>query len=182
MSRDDLARFCALDIDFESIGLMEPGVRQEPYFCTPLGAEYVGRIGMDGIHFILLPGDEWVFCVSPCMGEPGTYVLPVAEDVRTFFSYVLYCRGAGPLEQIAWVDRAAFQGQLGAESADRDRAPQLYGQEDHALAALAEAFQVAPADPYGPVKALQGAFDPSHLTFSDEYYDVLGLDRPGGED
>lgn len=32
-------------------------------------------------------------------------------------------------------------------------------------------------DPYEPVKALQGAFDPGVLTFSDEYYDVLGLER-----
>ena len=47
MTRDDLARLRALDIDFESIGLLEPGVPQEPYFCTPLGAEHVGRTGCD---------------------------------------------------------------------------------------------------------------------------------------
>ena len=57
MTRDDLARLRALDIDFESIGLLEPGVSQEPYFCTPLGAEHVGRTGCDGVHFVLLPGD-----------------------------------------------------------------------------------------------------------------------------
>lgn len=178
MAREDLARFCALNIDFEAIGLMEPGVEQAPYFCTPVGAEYVGRIGVDGIHFILLPGDERVFCVSPCMGEAGTFVLPVAEDFRSFLSYLLYCRGASPLEEIAWVDRAAFQGQLAAEVADRERAPQLYGQEDHALAALAETFQVEPADPYERVKALQAVFDPARLQFSHEYYDVLGLECP----
>ena len=84
MTRDDLARLRALDIDFESIGLLEPGVPQEPYFCTPLGAEHVGRTGCDGVHFVLLPGDERIFCVDPAMGEPDKYVLPVAEDLRQF--------------------------------------------------------------------------------------------------
>ena len=94
MTRDDLARFAALPIDHEAIGLMEPGVPQEPYFCDPVGGEPVGRIGCDGVHFILLPGDERVFCVDPAMGEPGTYVLPVAEDLRQFLSFVLYCGDA----------------------------------------------------------------------------------------
>ena len=71
MTRDDLARFAALSIDHEAIGLIEPGVPQEPYFCDPVGGEPVGRIGCDGVHFILLPGDERVFCVDPAMGEIG---------------------------------------------------------------------------------------------------------------
>ncbi|MFR3921564.1 MAG: hypothetical protein ACLTYN_05850 [Dysosmobacter welbionis] len=29
------------------------------------------------------------------------------------------------------------------------------------------------------MKALQAAFDPSVLEFSDEYYDTLGLENPG---
>ena len=86
MTREDLKRFCALDIDFESIGLMEPGLSLEPYFCTPMNAEPVGRLGCDGIHFVLLPGDERVFCVDPAMGEPGTYVLPVATDPDPYIS------------------------------------------------------------------------------------------------
>ena len=105
MTRDDLARFAALPIDHEAIGLMEPGVPQEPYFCDPVGGEPVGRIGCDGVHFILLPGDERVFCVDPAMGEPGTYVLPVAEDLRQFLSFVLYCGDASPIAQIWWLSR-----------------------------------------------------------------------------
>ena len=34
-----------------------------------------------------------------------------------------------------------------------------------------------PEDPYGPVKALQAAFDPSVLNFADEYYETLGIGR-----
>ena len=53
-------------------------------------------------------------------------------------------------------------------------------ERDAALEAVAGAFSLEPADPYDAVKALQGAFDPSVLRFSDEYYDTLGLERPGG--
>ena len=47
------------------------------------------------------------------------------------------------------------------------------------LAFIAEAFGLTAAEPYGAVKALQAAFDPACLAFSDEYYDVLGLEKPG---
>ena len=47
-----------------------------------------------------------------------------------------------------------------------------------ALDAIAHAFNLAPRDPHEAVKALQSAFDPACLTFSEEYYDVLGLENP----
>lgn len=175
MTREDLSRFSALKIDFDSIGLMEPGAQQEPYFCTPAGAEYVGRIGCDGVHFILLPGDERVFCVDPAMGEPGTYVLPVAADFRAFLSYVLWCRDANPISQIWWMEEEQFRRFLREEAeAGREWTPE--GKE-RALDAIAQTFGLEPRDPYPEVKALQEAFDPSSLCFSDEYYDVLGLER-----
>ena len=95
MTRDDLKTFHALDIDFDSIGL-EWGGDFAPCFCTPLGAEEVGSIGCDGIQFVLLPGDEKVYCVDPSMGDVGTYVLPVAGDLREFLSFVLCCHDANP--------------------------------------------------------------------------------------
>ena len=173
MTRDDLRRFCALDIDFYSIGLMEPGVPQEPYFCDPPEGEQVGRTGCDGVHFILLPGDERVYCVDPAMGEEGTYVLPVAESFRQFLSFALFCGGADPIAQIWWLSRPRFDA-LAAE--DRQTG---WPERDAALEAVAGAFDLEPADPYDAVKALQGAFDPSALRFSAEYYDTLGLERPG---
>ena len=99
MTRDDLKVFRALDIDFDSIGL-EPNAGAVSYFCTPVGAEEVGAIGCDGIQFILLPGDEAVYCVDPSMGEIGTYVLPGGSDLREFLSFFLYCHDANPLSQI----------------------------------------------------------------------------------
>ena len=178
MTRDDLKTLCALGIDFESIGLMEPGVAQEPYFCTPVGAEYVGRLGVDGIHFILLPGDERVFCVDPAMGEPGTYVLPVASDLREFLSFVLFCRDANPLSQIWWLEEERFRTLLTEDAGNAwPGCEAFFTRRDAALAAIARAFDLEPRDPYEPVRALQRAFDPGVLTFSDEYYDVLGLER-----
>ena len=50
MTRDDLKRFRSLDIDFESIGLLQSGADGFAYFCTPTDAEFVGRIGCDGVQ------------------------------------------------------------------------------------------------------------------------------------
>ena len=178
MTRDDFEKFRRLDIDFESIGLMEPGMEQEPYFCTPAGAEYVGRTGCDGVHFILLPGDERVFCVEPSMGEPGTYVLPVGADFREFLSFVLFCRDANPLTQIFWLEEPRFLRLL-----KEDTEARWPGCEEHltrkhrALGQIAEVFSLKAAAPYRRVKALQAGFHPNTLVFSQEYYDVLGIER-----
>lgn len=177
MVRDDLGRFAALDIEFGSIGLMEPGVPQVPYFCDPIGAEHVGRIGCDGVHFVLLPEDGRVFCVDPVEGEPGTYVLPVAEDLRQFLSFVLSCQDAALISEIWRLDAERFRASL-AENARRPVRGEFQAKKKAALRAIQKAFALTPADPYDKVKALQAAFDPSCLRFPDEYYDVLGLACP----
>lgn len=178
MTRDDLRRFSALNIDFESIGLMEPGVAQEPYFCTPLEAEPVGRLGCDGIHFVLLPNDERVFCVDPAMGEPGTYVLPVAENFRSFLSYILFCRDANPISEIWWMTEEQFRLSLQEdEQASWPDCEAFFEKKRQALDVIQETFDLEPADPYAPVRALQQKFDPVCLSFSEEYYDVLGLEH-----
>lgn len=178
MTRDDLKVFRALDIDFDSIGL-EPNAGAVLYFCTPVGAEEVGAIGCDGIQFILLPGDEAVYCVDPSMGEIGTYVLPVGSDLREFLSFVLYCHDANPLSQIYCLSEERFQTFAAdeAEARESGEMEELFEAKDAALAKIAEAFGIAPAEPYEKIKALQAAFDPGVLQFSDEYYDTLGVER-----
>lgn len=178
MTRDDLKVFRALDIDFDSIGL-EPNAGAVPYFCTPVGAEEVGAIGCDGIQFILLPGDEAVYCVDPSMGEIGTYVLPVGSDLREFLSFVLYCHDANPLSQIYFLSEERFQTFAAdeAEARGSGELEELFEAKDAALAKIAEAFGIAPAEPYEKIKARQAAFDPGVLQFSDEYYDTLGVER-----
>lgn len=181
-TREDLARFRALEIDASSVGL-DRGGAFAPYFCTPVDAEPVGSLGCDGVHFILLPGDERVFCVDPAMGEEGTYVLPVGADFREFLSYLLYCRDANPLSQLWWMTEERFRTLLAEDAAAREGGdlPEYYAAKDAALSAIAAAFALEPADPWARVRALQGAFDPAGLVFSDEYYDVLGLENPRGD-
>lgn len=182
MTRDDLRRFRTLAIDFDSIGLLQGNEEDFAYFCTPVDAEYVGRIGCDGVHFVLLPGDERVFCVDPAMGEEGTFVLPVGSDFREFLAFVLSCGDANPLSQIGWMTWERFQEFAAEDAAARQSGEQseLFAATDAALAAIAKEFGLTPIEPFERVKAMQAAFDPSVLNFSDEYYDVLGLERPEG--
>ena len=46
-----------------------------------------------------------------------------------------------------------------------------------ALSEMEKEFHLTPQDPFDAVKTLQAAFDPSPIRWSDEYYDVLGLER-----
>ena len=178
MTRDDLKAFHELDIDFDSIGL-EWGGEFVPYFCTPVGAEEVGSIGCDGIQFVLLPGDEKVYCVDPSMGDIGTYVLPVAGDFREFLSFILSCHDANPLSQIYFLTKEKFWtfAKDEAEARAEGELDDLFEAKDAALAVIAETFGITPQEPFNRVKALQAAFDPNTLHFSDEYYDTLGIER-----
>lgn len=180
MTRDDLRIFHGLDIDFDSIGL-EWGGEFVPYFCTPVGAEEVGAIGCDGIQFVLLPGDEKVYCVDPSMGDVGTYVLPVGSDFREFLSFLLYCHDANPLSQIYFLTEEQFAAfaRDEAEAREAGELDGLFAAKDKALAVIAETFGIAAAEPFRKIKDLQAAFDPRVLHFSDEYYDVLGIEREG---
>ena len=182
MTRDDLRTFRGLDIDFETVGLLQDGGESWAdfaYFCTPVGAEFVGRIGCDGVHFVLLPGDERVYCVDTAFGEEGTYVLPVAGDFREFLSFLLYCRDANVLSQIWWMDEEKYR-QLLREDGENTwpGSDEYFARKEAALETIAETFALTPADPFERVKAMQRDFDPSVLEFSEEYYDVLGLERP----
>lgn len=178
-SREDLRRFYALRIDHSALGLEPWPEGHGGYFCTPAGAEVFGGPGVDGVHYILLPEDERVFRVDPGMGEPGTYVLPVAENFREFLAFLLYCRDESPLAQLRRLDEEKFRGLLAENAQNRwPGCEETFAKRDAALAA-AKAFGLEPRDPFRKVKALQGAFDPAGLTFSREYYDTLGLEHPG---
>lgn len=177
MNGEDLDRFRRLEIDHGAIGLEQS--ENTPYFCTPVDAEFVGWTGCDGIHFIMLPGDERVYCVDPAMGEPGTYVLPVAADLRQFLSFVLFCRDANPISQIWWLTEERFRALLEEDAkASWPGCEEFFSRKMAALDTIAGTFCLEPRDPYPAVRTLQAAFDPSNLCFSREYYDVLGLEDP----
>ena len=178
-TRKDIQTFFSLPLDFSLLEL-EPETGADPvrYFCTPENAELIGW-GGSGTHFVLLPGDEAVYCVEPELAGEGTFVLPVGADFREFLSHLLYCKGTSPLAQIFLLDEARFRKLLRDNGANTwPGCAEDLRRLDVSLALLAETFGLQPQDPFDRVKALQADFDPSVLEFSDEYYDTLGLENP----
>ena len=178
-TREDVKTFFGLPLDFSMLEL-EPETGADPvrYFCTPENAEIIGW-GSCGTHFVLLPGDEAVYCVEPEMAEEGTFVLPVGADFREFLSHLLYCKCTSPLAQIFMLDATQFRKLL--EDNDANTWPgceEDFKSRDASLDLLAETFHIRSRDPFQRVKELQTGFDPSVLNFSDAYYDTLGLEKP----
>ena len=178
-TREDVKTFFGLPLDFSMLEL-EPETGADPvrYFCTPENAEIIGW-GSCGTHFVLLPGDEAVYCVEPELAEEGTFVLPVGADFREFVSHLLYCKCTSPLAQIFMLDATRFRKLL--EDNDANTWPgceEDFKSRDASLALLAETFHIRSRDPFQRVKELQTGFDPSVLNFSDAYYDTLGLEKP----
>lgn len=178
-TREDVKTFFGLPLDFSMLEL-EPETDADlvRYFCTPENAEIIGW-GSCGTHFVLLPGDEAVYCVEPELAEEGTFVLPVGADFREFVSHLLYCKCTSPLAQIFMLDATRFRKLL--EDNDANTWPgceEDFKSGDASLALLAETFHIRSRDPFQRVKELQTGFDPSVLNFSDAYYDTLGLEKP----
>ena len=178
-TREDVKTFFGLPLDFSMLEL-EPETGADPvrYFCTPENAEIIGW-GSCGTHFVLLPGDEAVYCVEPELAEEGTFVLPVGADFREFVSHLLYCKCTSPLAQIFMLDATRFRKLL--EDNDANTWPgceEDLKSRDASLDLLAETFHIRSRDPFQRVKELQTGFDPSVLNFSDAYYDTLGLEKP----
>ena len=178
-TREDDKTFFGLPLDFSMLEL-EPETGADPvrYFCTPENAEIIGW-GSCGTHFVLLPGDEAVYCVEPELAEEGTFVLPVGADFREFVSHLLYCKCTSPLAQIFMLDATRFRKLL--EDNDANTWPgceEDFKSRDASLDLLAETFHIRSRDPFQRVKELQTGFDPSVLNFSDAYYDTLGLEKP----
>ena len=178
-TREDVKTFFGLPLDFSMLEL-EPETGADPvrYFCTPENAEIIGW-GSCGTHFVLLPGDEAVYCVEPELAEEGTFVLPGGADFREFVSHLLYCKCTSPLAQIFMLDATRFRKLL--EDNDANTWPgceEDFKSRDASLDLLAETFHIRSRDPFQRVKELQTGFDPSVLNFSDAYYDTLGLEKP----
>ncbi len=157
--------------DLTPVGLDLGGGSFTPYFCTPENYEFFASLGVDGVHFVLLPNDERVFLVDPAFGEISAYVQPVAENMRRFLSFLLSCRDANVISQIWWMSEDQYRELLREDA--KNRVP---GKEE-ALNAIQREFSLEPTDPFAPVKTLCRDFDASILRFSHEYYDVLGLER-----
>jgi hypothetical protein len=164
--------FRSLTFSKDAIGL-EWNDSDVTYFCTPVGAEVIGWVGVDGIHFCFIPSvsSDMVFAVSPMpCGEHN--VEPIARDFQEFLSLVLFCKGASPLEQISWMSEWQFLELLKSEE-ESD-----WAERDAALNILRTELRIgAKPNAYHHVKSLQAEFDYETIPFSKEYYDTLGIER-----
>lgn len=165
-------RFHGLPFSKDVIGLGWSD-RDVTYFCTPIGAEVIGWLGVDGIHFCFIPSisSDMVFAVSPMpCGEH--YVEPIAHNFQDFLSLVFFCKSSSPLEQISWMNELQFLELLKSEE-EYD-----WSERDAALNSLFTEFGIkSQTNAYQYVKGIQANFDYSIIPFSEEYYSALGIER-----
>lgn len=167
-------QYRALGLDGSWIGL-EAG-NTDHWFCTPIGAEIIGWDG--AIHYCFVPEfGETVFCVNPeNYGERLVY--PIARSFADFLSLLLAVGHTNPLQQVIGWKREEFENFLcRQEEAEYIGSPQV----QQVLKTIAEKTGVVPQpDPFGYIKRLQEEFSYERLSFSNDYYDTLGLERPDG--
>lgn len=155
-------RYQQRDIDYSQLGLL-PADGGDRYFCTPRGAEIIGREGVDGIHYCFVAGyGEMVFSVNP-MNLPGEYVHPLARTFEDFLRLLLACNGLNVLEQAYRMDRAAFECETWEAGFFEDE--QLKARED-----LKTKLGLTPMpEPYDYIKELQASFDYSRIPYTEDY-------------
>lgn len=102
-------------IDFKeslaSLGALNLYTIEERYHCTPVEAVLLASIGIDGIHYCILPMDSKSLDDSPVfVVSPHSYVevLPVAENITDFISLVVTLKEAGGIEAAALRDKDSF--------------------------------------------------------------------------
>ena len=140
-----------------------------PYFCYPENAKAIGF--EECIMYCFIEGyDEMVFAANP-ESCADIFVYPLAKNFEDFLGLILACGSVNPVEQIIWMDREQFEQDLLEEYAS-----QTEKQKDILRRIEKELGVSAMEDPYGYVKELQSNFDSSGIKYSDEYYEVLGIE------
>lgn len=141
-----------------------------PFFCYPTNAKAIGFEGSIMYCFIE-PYGEMVFACNPDTCA-DTYVYPLARNFEDFLKLILACGSTNPIEQIVWMSREQFEKHIQEELAIRTK------EQAALLFHLETELGVSPmGNPYDYVKEVQTGFINSGIQYSDEYYDVLGLER-----
>ena len=171
-----LENFKKLDIDFSLVGL-EKGDSEGGYFCTPIGAKVIGW-ECEGIHYCFIEGfGETVFAVNPETAEEH-YIRPLAKNFEDFISLVLACKGTTAAEQISGWTEEQFLDFIENDGAEF---PDFIEKRKAVLDKIQSELGIKPMEnPFEYVKKLQTGFDYSKIRFTEEYYDVLGLELPEG--
>lgn len=162
-------KYKSLCIDGSLISL-ENGDLSSLYFCYPVNAKVIGFEGCI-LYCTVAEYGEMVFASNPesCTDKN---VYPLAKNFTDFMRLILACGSTNPVEQIVWMDKKQFEQHMQNERA-------IQTQEQKAvLMLLSKKLELSPMEsPFEYVKAIQENFDNSHIKFSDEYYEVLGIER-----
>ena len=165
-------KYMALPID-KGLLCLEYGDIAEPYFCYPVNAKPIGFEGC--ILYCFLPEyGEMVFACNPesCVDQN---VYPLAANFEDFIRLILACGTANPLEQIVWMDKNKFEEHMANEEKI------LTDEQRTAAQQLQRALSLLPIEnPFEYVKSIQKDFDGSKIQYSDEYYEVTGIENPKG--
>lgn len=164
-----------LNLDGSWIGLeQEERGADDLYFCTPVGAQIIGWD--NGIHYCFIRGfGETVFCVNPetCCDY---YVYPLAENFREFLGLLLATGNVNTMQQIIWWDQAAYEAfRSSPEEMEYAARPEVV----RTLNAIRTGLGIEPAErPFERIKAIQKDFPYDRIVFSDEFYEITGLENP----
>lgn len=146
-----------------------------PYFCYPVNAKPIGFEGC--ILYCFLPEyGEMVFACNPetCANRN---VYPLAANFEDFIRLVLACGTVNPVEQIVWMDKHKFEEHMTNEKKS------WTDEQKTAIQQLQYQLGLLPMEnPFAYVKAIQTDFDDSKIQYSDEYYEVTGIENPKGTD
>ena len=162
--------FSNIEVDLSAIGLMRDKLFPH-YFCTPLDAVIFACLGVDGIHFCIIPDEDDltleyspVYVVSPMMSNH--YVEAIAENFYDFINLIVSVKDAGALECISYLETEKFSEYIQGISQNNLEA-------ENALVAISNTFPTKIIDDvYIHVKHLQAKTDLTKIRYSEEYYEL----------
>lgn len=144
------------------------------YYCTPVGAKIIGWD--NGIHYCFVEGfGETVFAVNP-ENYCGREVYPVAKNLYDFFSLILATKNTNVIHQvISWDKRDYDEFMASPDTVEYNAKREV----TEALEAIRTELGVSEMqNPFEYIKEIQKDFPYSKIKFSDEYYEVSGIEKP----
>lgn len=162
-------KYMASPID-KGLFCLEHGNIAIPCFCYPVNAVPIGFEGC--ILYCFLPEyGEMVFACNPESADQNVY--PLAANFEDFIRLILACGTINPVEQIIWMNKSKFEEHM----ADEEKI--LTDEQKAAVQQLQCELGLLPMEnPFEYVKAIQKDFDGSKIQYSDEYYEVTGIEKP----
>lgn len=173
-----LDRLYEVEKELNALGLMI--TKDFPdYFCTPLNAVVFAHLGIDGIHYCIIKGEDEienspVYVVSPMM--PEHYVELVGRNIIDFLSLVVSCKDASALEYISYASEYEFEKYIDEvnnqqldDSDYNDRVEMAVNKfkNEFGLQSIDDVYCHVNETKSNPVYHVK-------LVFSREYYDTIG--------